>query len=172
MRILVVYESMFGSTEQVARAIADGLAPVTQAEVVNVDDAPADLAGVDLLVVGGPTHVHGMSRASTRQSAADRSKEGVRSRERGMREWLDSLGRAPEGLRAAVFDTRVDKARWVTGSAAAGAAKLLRRKHFELVAEPESFLVTGADVAELVGGELARARDWGGALASTPVAKG
>lgn len=171
MRALIVYESMFGNTELIARAIADGLAPITRAEVVNVDDAPAGLDGVDLLVVGGPTHVHGMSRPTTRQSAAEQAADGVRSQQRGVREWLGSLGPAPAGVRAAVFDTRIHKARWIVGSAAQGVAKLLSRRHYSLAAEPESFFVTTKEPIELLPGELRRARDWGNALAVQSAAK-
>jgi len=161
MRILVVFESMFGCTERIARAVAEGLGG---GEVVNVDDAPEDLAGVDLLVVGGPTHVHGLSRASTRQSAAQQTKEEVRSKT-GVREWLDSLGSVPKGLSAASFDTRLDKPRWLTGSAAQAATKRLKRHGFKMVMSTESFFVhTGSGETELAGGELARAHAWGEAL--------
>lgn len=161
MRILMVFESMFGCTERVARAVADGLGG---AEVVNVDDAPDDLAGVDLLVVGGPTHVHGLSRASTRQSAAQQTKEEVRSKT-GVREWLDSLGTVPKGLSAAAFDTRLDKPRWLTGSAAQGVMKRLKLRGCKLVMPAESFFVhTGSGETELAGGELERAHAWGEVL--------
>ena len=73
MKAVVVYESMYGNTHLVADAIATGLRDrdVT-VEVVAVDDAVAELlAGADLTVVGGPTHVHGMSRESTRKAAVD-----------------------------------------------------------------------------------------------------
>ncbi len=161
MRILVVFESMFGCTERVARAVADGLGG---AEVVNVDDAPGDLTGVGLLVVGGPTHVHGLSRASTRQSAVQQANEEVHSKT-GVREWLDSLGSVPEGLPAASFDTRLDKPRWLTGSAATGETKRLKRHGCKMVLSAESFFVEGAasDTA-LAGGELERAHAWGEAL--------
>ncbi|WP_410659260.1 flavodoxin family protein [Amycolatopsis sp. lyj-112] len=54
MRAMVVYESMFGNTEQVAKAVADGLAPNAEVDVVNIDDV-GSVAEADLLVVGGPT---------------------------------------------------------------------------------------------------------------------
>ena len=70
MRALVVYESMYGNTHLVADAIAVGLAPLGAVEVVPVGGATdAVLAGADLLVVGGPTHVHGMSSAMSRKGA-------------------------------------------------------------------------------------------------------
>lgn len=160
MRTLVVFESMFGATEQIARAIAKGL----DAEVVNVDDAPADLTGVDLLVVGGPTHVHGMSRASTRKSAADQGDQPTRSKT-GVREWLGSLGPVPQGLPVAAFDTRIDKSRWLTGAASLGIAKLLSRRGCRLAAPAESFFV-GTDPAGTgpAPGEPTRAEAWGAAL--------
>lgn len=78
---------------------------------------------------------------------------------------------APAGARAAVFDTRIDKARWLVGSAAQGVAKLLSRRNYSLAAEPESFFVTTKEPIELLPGELVRARDWGNALAAQSAAK-
>ncbi len=57
MRALVVYESMFGNTEAVARAVAGGLSGSMEVEVYEVSRAPSPVTGpIDLLVVGGPTH--------------------------------------------------------------------------------------------------------------------
>ncbi|MFG1643533.1 flavodoxin family protein [Amycolatopsis sp. NPDC049252] len=161
MRIVIVFESMYGATEQVARAVADG---IDGAEVVNVDHAPADLTGVELLVVGGPTHAHGMSRAATRESAAQRVERPMLSRT-GVREWLDSVGPVPRGLATAAFDTRLEKARVLTGAASLGVAKRLRRLGCRLVVPAESFFV-GTDPADAgpKAGELDRARAWGAAL--------
>ena len=70
MRAVVVYESMYGNTHQVADAIGAGLRSSFEVSVVPVSEAgPAVLADADLVVVGGPTHVHGMSRAGTRKAA-------------------------------------------------------------------------------------------------------
>ena len=63
----------------------------------------------------------------------------------------------------ATFDTRADGRPALTGSAARGIAKRLRKRGFELVVEPESFLVEDAD-GPLADGELERARDWGSVI--------
>ena len=68
MTSLVVVESSFGNTRAVAEAITEGLGPGTV--LVDVGEAPDDLSGFDLVVVGGPTHAFGMSRPSTRDDAA------------------------------------------------------------------------------------------------------
>jgi len=79
MRAVVVYESMYGNTHQVADAIGRGLATIGDVVVVPVADAgPALVERADLLVVGGPTHIRGMSRASTRKGGR-RAGEGRRS---------------------------------------------------------------------------------------------
>jgi flavodoxin len=66
MRAVVVYESMYGNTHQVAEAIGAGLGGAFEVSVVPVSKAgPAVLADADLVVVGGPTHLHAMSRAAT-----------------------------------------------------------------------------------------------------------
>ncbi|MFL6114535.1 MAG: flavodoxin family protein [Catenulispora sp.] len=63
MRALVVYESMYGNTRAVAEAVASGLRPAYETEVKPaVDIGAADVDRADLLVVGGPTHVHGLPR--------------------------------------------------------------------------------------------------------------
>jgi len=70
MRAVIVYESMFGSTKKVAEAIAEGLAGCAEVSVVPVTSAGAHtLDGADLVLVGGPTHAHGMSRPGTRKMA-------------------------------------------------------------------------------------------------------
>lgn len=168
MRILVVFESMFGATDRVAEAIGKGLAGAGPVEVVNVDRAPRDLTGAGLLVVGGPTHVHAMSRAATRKSAADQVDYPTRSRT-GVREWLDALDVVPAGLAAAAFDTRIDKPRVFTGAASLGVAKRLRRHRCRLVLPAESFFVgTGTIDAGLEPGEAERAEAWGTALGAAP----
>ena len=155
MRALVVVESSFGNTRAVAEAVAEGLG---DAEVRSVETAPDELAGIDLLVVGGPTHAFGMSRDGTRAEAIRQGAPGETGRP-GIREWLATL-KPPEGLAVATFDTRVAKARHLPGSAARAAARLLRRRRCVPVARPESFFVVDTS-GPLVAGELARARDWG-----------
>lgn len=91
---VVVFESMFGNTEWGARAIADGLRADYEVEVSEVNHAPRSLPhGSALLVVGGPTHAFGMSRASTRAEARTYIDHEVISRYGGMREWLDLVTR-------------------------------------------------------------------------------
>ncbi len=74
MRAVVIYESMFGNTRTIAYAVGAGLGEYFDVEVVPVALAsPASYEDADIVVVGGPTHVHGMSRPSTRQGAAKQS---------------------------------------------------------------------------------------------------
>jgi hypothetical protein len=175
MRALIVYESMFGHTHTVAEAIADGLRSGGEARVVPVRGATEDLViWADLVVVGGPTHIHGMTRESSRRSAGQvASKPDSRlhldpdADGPGVREWLGSLN-AMRGKRAAAFDTRIDGPAVLTGRASAGIANGLHKKGFALVAEPESFIVDRA--TELMPGEVARATRWGASLESELVA--
>lgn len=164
-RAMVVFESMFGNTEAVARAIADGLSTGMQVQVVQVGAAPKALdSEVALLVAGGPTHAFGMTRAGTR---ADAVKQGVHPAggfEVGLREWLGGLTRGSADAAAVTFDTRVKK-RGMPGSAARGAQKQLRRLGFPIAAPARSFYVSGTP-GPLLDGELQQARDWGAQLAT------
>jgi menaquinone-dependent protoporphyrinogen IX oxidase len=165
MKVLVVYESMYGNTHMVAEAIAAGARGVAEAEAVSLERVTPDaVRAADLLVVGGPTHVHTMSRPMTRKAARDaaakddelRLDEAADAAE-GVREWLASLGPV-DGL-AAAFDTRIDAAAILTGRASKGIARFLRKHGYRLIADPESFLVTKTN--DLVPGEETRAEAWG-----------
>jgi flavodoxin len=167
---VIVFESIFGNTRAVADAIADGLGEAFASEVVSVGEADASrVAGADLLIVGGPTHMHGiastMSRKMAVQGADDEGHEVDPSARQAtsLRAWLSE--QSGEGGRAATFDTRIDKSPAITGAAARGIAKRLRRRGFELIADPESFFVEDSE-GPLADGELDRARAWGRALAS------
>lgn len=64
MKALVVYESMFGNTEQIARAIADGLGESLDVDVTEVSNAPAEPAeSFYVRDVDGPLVVGEVDRA-------------------------------------------------------------------------------------------------------------
>ncbi len=178
MRAVVVYESMYGNTHSIANAIGDGLRESAEVLVVPVDEADAALAsGADLLVVGGPTHVHGMSRARTRQAAVDAAKvphseltTDAATQGSGVRNWLGSIGKLD--MRAAAFDTRLDASVRLTGRASKKIARKLRQHGCSLIEDPESFLVNKS--THLEPEEEARAHRWGASLAArlVPTAPG
>ena len=160
---------MFGNTQSVAKAVAEGLSSRMDTEIVEVGSAPLVVGDdVALLVVGGPTHAFGMSRPGTREQAADQAKAALVSQGIGLREWLDALEAGPP-LAMAAFDTRIDKPR-VPGSAGRAAGKRLRRLGLRMLAPTESFYVTGTE-GPLLDGELDRARRWGDHLGSELLAK-
>jgi hypothetical protein len=160
MKALVVYESMFGNTEQVARAVADGLGESMDVALVEVGTAPGDPgADVTLVVVGGPTHAFSMTRPSTRADAA-RKAGGGKPEDLGVREWLAGLPAPPPSAQLATFDTRARAARRLPGSAARSAARAARHRGYRLAARPESFYV-GDTAGPLLDGELTRATAWG-----------
>ena len=176
MRTAIVFESMYGNTHHIANAIAEELREFGPVNVVPAHAATTDLVAVDLLVVGGPTHAHGMSRPSTRQAAVEKvakpdthltlDPDAIGD---GVREWLEAVN--SEGTNAAAFDTRVAMMPALTGRASRGIAKVLRRQGFELVVPPESFLVSKD--THLEPGEDTHARTWArqlGTLAATRLA--
>jgi len=158
MRSLVVYESSFGNTQRIAEQIAAALAQEGDVELVSVDEPLPQLDEVDLLVVGAPTHVHGLSGRRSRQSALDQGADGELGI--GVRGWIDALPNGGRGPRIAAFDTRAHKPVLLVGSAARGIVRRLRQRGYTLAAEPESFFVEGTQ-GPLEEGELDRAREWG-----------
>ena len=170
MKAIVAYESMYGNTRQIAEAIAAGLAPLGDVQVASVNDGDAAAAdGADLLIVGGPTHIHGLATEMSRKGVAKAAEEeeGHVDLEPGaadgpgLRKWLAQ--RSGDGRSAAAFDTRIDRSPLLTGSAARGIAKRLRRRGYELIADPESFFVEDTE-GPLAEGELDRAQAWAKSL--------
>ena len=163
MRALVVYESMYGNSRAIAEAIAEGLGDV---EVLPVHEAAELDLDVELLVVGGPTHIHGLATTRSRQAAVEAAKdahvEPGATKPPGLRVWLRDLQRG-DGAHAAAFDTRLDRSPLVTGVAARGIARRLRRHGYDLLG-CESFLVSDSE-GPLEHGELDRAHIWGAELA-------
>ena len=149
MRALIVYESMLGSTRELAEAIAAGLGSSVDVRLVSADDVgTADAGGADLVVAGGPTHA-GEAGTPPQEPPG------------GLREWFDELGTVPALF--AAFDTRTDMPRLLTGSASVRIGRELRRRGATPVVPPESFLVT--DSAALKPGEQDRGRRWGEQIA-------
>ena len=156
MDSLIVFDSKYGNTEKVARAIHERLAMVGEARIVSVGDAPHALTQVPgLVVVGGPTQRHGASPE--------------------MRSFLGSLPRRSlAGVRSAAFDTRYNMNSSLSGSAARRIAQALRRAGCSVSVKPESFFVSRDDpnaaekrppeAVELEPGELERAREWADSL--------
>jgi flavodoxin len=145
MRALVVYDSKFGNTEQIARVIGTSLAESGPVEIEPIDKVEGLPPNTDLLVIGGPTHGHGVSA--------------------GIKGFFDAL--EPEsltGIYAAAFDTRLKMPELLTGAASHGITRRLQSKGAQVVAKPQSFLVAHGE-GPLVEGELERARSWAGQLA-------
>jgi flavodoxin I len=139
-RVLVVYDSIYGNTEKIARAIGEAIS--NDVSVIRVGGVkPSDLHGFDIVILGSPTH--GGRPTKT------------------MSEFMKRItGDDIKGVRVAVFDTRMP-ARWVGlfGFAAGRIADDLRRKGAHITAEPEPFFVLGRD-GPLKDGELERAAAW------------
>lgn len=160
MKALVVYESLWGNTAAVARAIAEGIGE--SARVLSTAEAAGeDLDSVDLIVAGAP--VFGFKLSS------DRMREGIRAKPgKGpapdltcptLRSWLDAL---PAGHgRSAAFDTQV---RGPFGSGAPEIAKALEAAGYSRLTSPAGFIVKGRH-GPLREGEIERAREWGAELA-------
>jgi len=166
MRALVIYESFYGNTGAIGEAIAEGMRssgmPVDGGSIAQMRPEAAD--GIDLLVVGGPTHMHGISWARTRRIAIDdlRTRFEMPAAAPGLREWMRGLPRGL-GRRAVAFDTRYDKSVAVTGSAALGIAHRLEGHGYVVVTPPQSFFVS--EEHRLEPGQLERAEAWGADLA-------
>ncbi|MDX9930348.1 MAG: flavodoxin family protein [Bacteroidales bacterium] len=150
MKALIVYDSEFGNTKQIAEAIAAGIENCT-ADVMHVGEInPGNLDGVGLLVVGSPTRAFRPTNGIVR--------------------FLDSLSDGViNDIAVAAFDTRIASEdikrkffRFIVdsgGYAANPIAEKLRKKGGILVLPPEGFFVEG-EKGPLKDGETARAKAW------------
>jgi flavodoxin I len=142
MKSLVVYDSVYGNTEKIARAIAEAIAASGEIKVLPAGEVnPSELASIDLLIVGSPTH--GGRPTPAVQGLLNKVTQPLL-----------------KGIDVAVFDTRSQaKLARVFGNAAGRIARHLKRKGAVLVVSPEGFFVT-ATRGPLKEGELERAGAW------------
>jgi len=140
VKVLIVYDSVYGNTEKIAKAI--GGAINSEVKVLHVNEAnPSELKTIDLFIVGSPTQ-------------GGRPTPAIR----------DFLNKVPEpslqGINVAAFDTRIStKLVWVFGYAAGRIAGNLKGKGGTLVSSPEGFFVKSSK-GPLREGELERAAGW------------
>lgn len=158
MKALVAYDSAYGNTEQIARAIGQALGPEEDVKVLRVGDVtPEQISGLSLLIVGSPTQKFSPTGATTRllKIIPDGSLKGVK---------------------VAAFDTRITEAEVervkilsffvkIFGYAAEPIASKLEKKGGKQVAAPAGFYVDGTE-GPLLGGELGRAAAWAKEIAT------
>jgi hypothetical protein len=165
MRAIVVYESHWGNTAAVARAIAEGIGP--EALSMTTEEATGEVvAGADLIVAGSPLlgfalPTEGMLKNLAAGAANDPTPPDLSHP--GMRMWLDAL--PPGHGRAAAFETRVW---WSPGSAAKAILKRLGARGYTVLDKVQKFIVEGK-YGPLRAGELERAKAWGAALTQAMV---
>ena len=161
MKAVVVYESLWGNTAAVARAIAEGIGPTAQA--LSTAEATKEIvAGAGLIVAGSPLFAF--------QLPTDKIRETIRSKAATfpkppdlshptLRSWLETV---PAGQgRAAAFETRIW---WSLGGATGAILKALKKAGYAPLARGKRFKVTGM-YGPLKAGEIERAHKWGARLA-------
>ena len=140
MKVLVVYDSVYGNTEQIGRSIAETIA--NDVKILHARDAkPSDLEGIDILIIGAPTQA-GRPTTPTQNLLKELSDSDVKDK------------------KIATYDTRISS-KWVGifGYAAGRIAKALKKKGGNLVKDPEPFYVAGTE-GPLKEGEVERAAAW------------
>ena len=140
MKVLVVYDSVYGNTEQIARAIGGAIA--NDVKILHARETePSELQGIDLLIAGAPT-------------------QGGRPTQ-AMQDFMKKVSEPDiKDINMSTFDTRIS-AKWVGifGDAAGRIAKNLKKKGGVLLLEPQPFFVEGTK-GPLKEGELERAATW------------
>lgn len=149
MKALVAYHSLFGNTKQLAEVIAAQLSGETSVSLKPLlQVTPADLQGLDLFVLGTPTHKLGIPAEA---SAALRRLPP----------------RSLKGVKVAAFDTSMHVFWFADWFHAAGQLlSRLRRLGGRPAASAEVFWVEGMQ-GPLASGEQERANAWARQLANS-----
>jgi hypothetical protein len=160
MKAVVVYESHWGNTAEIARAIASGLGPKTP--VLTTDEATGPVvADADLIVAGAPVIAFRLATDSMRERIAEDAQAPTKPdlAHPSMRDWLEQI---PAGKgHAAAFETRIH---WSPGGATGAIERGLQTAGYRPFAKGHRFFVTGS-YGPLRDGELDAARAWGSELA-------
>ena len=161
MKTIVVYESLWGNTATIARAIAEGFG--LEAQVFSTAEATRDVvSGADLIVAGSPLFAF--------QLPTDKIRETIRCKAAtfptppnlshpSLRNWLETV--PPGKGHCAAFETRIW---WSPGGAIGTIQKTLQTVGYEPLMRGKRFRVAGM-YGPLKAGEMDRAREWGALLA-------
>ena len=165
MKAVVVYESFWGNTAAIARAIAEGLGPEVRALSTSEASGKA-MADVDLIVAGAPVLGFQLPTDGMRENIAANQIGAPRAPDLShpsMRSWLATL---PAGHgRFTTFETGL---RWSPGGATSAIARGLETAGYRLLVKGRRFVVKGK-FGPLRDGELEKARRWGAELAQAAV---
>jgi len=143
-RAIVVYDTKFGNTEKIARALARGIEKQgVKVDCVKADEVDVDkLVKYDLLAIGGPTHAFGVSKP--------------------MKAFLEKLRSVDiKGKKTFAFDTKLKA--WWAGSAGKGIEKKLKGLGMSIVKPHSSAIVKASEgpleedmeeMFEQIGGEI------------------
>jgi hypothetical protein len=162
MKAVVVFESLWGNTAAIARAIADGIGP--EARCLTTDEAsPEAIANADLLVAGAPVLGFRLGGEQIRGAIARDEASSPKPPDLShpsLRSWLETLSPGTGG--SAAFETRI----WWSPRGATGDIETrLERAGYHPIAKAQKFVVNDK-YGPLRDGELERARTWGQELAS------
>jgi len=161
MKAVIVYESHWGNTEAIARAVAAGFGP--EAAALTTDQASgAALLDAELVAAGAPLIAFGLPSDKTRDGVAAESVKAPTPPDLShplMSAWLDGL---PGGHgRSASFETRM---RWSPGGATGAIDRGLEAAGYRPLGKGRRFIVKGK-YGPLRDGEIELARQWGAELA-------
>ncbi len=167
MKAIVVYESHWGNTAAIARAIAEGIGADAQA-MSTAEATGAVVADLDLIVAGAPLlgfslPTEGMLKSIATNAARDPVPPDLAHP--SMRSWLEAL--PPGQGHAAAFETRIW---WSPGSAAKAILQRLEAHGYRPLDKAQKFVVEDK-YGPLRAGELERATAWGAALVQALVQK-
>jgi flavodoxin len=160
MKALIIYDSFFGNTEQIAQAIGTALGSPEDVEVLQVSGVkPEQLTEATLLIVGSPTRGFRPTPAinSLLKSIPENGLKGVKVATFDTRFTEDEIESSVFILRILVN---------LFGYAAKPIADRLEKKGGELIIPPEGFFVEGTE-GPLKEGELERAADWAKQIMAT-----
>jgi flavorubredoxin len=165
MKAVVVYQSLWGNTAAIARAIAEGLGPETTL-LSTAEATPAALENVDLIVAGAPVLGFRAPNDAMIKSVADNPTYHPRpdTSQPSMRTWLSTV---PKGHGyCAAFETRIW---WSPGGSISTIETVLKDAGYSPLIKGARFVVKG-QYGPLRDGELERARQWGADLTTAMAA--
>ncbi len=152
MKVLIVYDSVFGNTEKIAQVIGNAMGSQAEVNILRVGNVKQEnLRGLDVLIVGSPTRAFKPTKEIT-NFLKGFPKNGLK------------------GVKVAAFDTRftmsaIEESRVLPffvrlfGYAAKPISNRLEKKGGELIIPPEGFFVEGVE-GPLKEGEIERAASW------------